>query len=70
MKFPTFEEWIVAKESTAHKRNRAAAAKGLLPKAVVGSINGGATAKPWEIKALAPSVHKPSKKKRSKRTQK
>lgn len=67
MKFPSFNEWMIAKESTAHKRARHDAALKLLPKATVGSVHGGATAKPWEVKALVPSK---SKKKRSKKTKK
>ncbi len=48
----SFKEWLLTRESTSHTRARAAAAKGLMPSATVGSLHGGSTAAPWIVKAL------------------
>ncbi len=59
-----FSDWLQLRESTPHKRARAAAAKGLLPKSVVGSIHGGATAPKWQVDALTDDEDKGKKKKK------
>ena len=62
----SFKDWMLQKESSPATRARSAAARGLMPLAVVGSIHGHSTANPWEAEQLAKlsKKHKKSKKKR------
>lgn len=62
----TFKDWLIARESSASTRARHAAALGLMPMAVVGSIHGRSTASPFEVKSLT-SKKKKKKKKRKKK---
>ncbi len=62
----TFRDWLIARESSASTRARHAAALGLMPLAVVGSVHGRSTASPFELESLT----KKKKKKRKKRKKK
>ena len=64
----TFRDWLIARESSASTRARHAAALGLMPLAVVGSVHGRSTASPFELESL--TKKKKKKKKRKKRKKK
>jgi hypothetical protein len=61
-----FKDWLIAKESSASTRARNAAALGLMPLAVVGSINGRSTASPFELESIT-KKNKSNKKKKHKK---
>ena len=59
----TFKDWLITKESSASTRARHAAALGLMPLAVVGSVHGRSTASPFELESLTKKKKKKKKKK-------
>jgi hypothetical protein len=61
-----FNDWLLAKESSAFTRLRRAAALGLAPPIPDASINSRSTAAPWELKALKGKGKKKKKKKSKK----
>lgn len=54
----TFAKWMLHRESSPATRARSAAALGLLPPQVVGSLNGHSTAAPWEAEHLGKIARK------------
>lgn len=59
----SFEEWLAQKESSSHTRARRAAALGLMPPQVVGSLHGRSTAHPFEVEKLSGGYKSKKKKK-------
>lgn len=58
-----FKDWVAQQdESSAHTRARAAAARGLMPLATVGSVHGRSTASPFETEKLKKKKKKSKKK--------
>lgn len=62
----TFRDWLIARESSASTRARHAAALGLMPLAVVGSVHGRSTASPFELESLTKKKKKRKKRKKKK----
>ena len=54
----SFSEWVKLRESRASTRSRNAAAKGLMPMAVVTSPHGHSTASPFETKQIKKAIKK------------
>lgn len=64
MKFLSFKDWVIAKESSASTRLRWDAAMGLKPPIPLASLHSRSTASPWQVEKLI------GKKKRKKRKKK
>ncbi len=65
MKFKSFKDWVVAKESSAATRLRWDAALGLKPPIPDASIHSHSTAVPWQVDKLSKKKKKKKKKKKS-----
>jgi hypothetical protein len=59
-----FQDWLVARESSAQTRLRANAARGLA--VFTGSLHGRSTASPFETEKLSPKKKRKKKKKNGK----
>lgn len=68
MKFMSFNDWILSKESSAFTRARQAAALGLGPDIPDASMNSRSTASPWMIEGK--KKKKKNKKKKKKKSEK
>jgi hypothetical protein len=66
MKFMSFNDWVLSKESSAFTRSRQAAALGLGPDIPDASMNSRSTASPWMLEGKK----KKKKKKKKKRSEK
>jgi hypothetical protein len=62
----SFQDWIIQRESSASTRARSAAARGLMPVATVGSLDGHSTAPPWEAEQIKKAMGKKKKKSKKK----
>lgn len=65
-----FQDWILARESTAKTRTNAAVAAGLAPLAALGSPHGHNTLRPSEAESIEKQIKGKKKKKKSKKKSK
>lgn len=66
MKFISFKDWIITKESSASTRLRWDAALGLKPPIPAASIHSHSTANPWQVEKLINNKKRKKKKKKKK----